>query len=267
MRRGGIFVGVLGVALLLPLASAEGREEPKLIEEFLTAEPCYVEAKGELQLGSAFDYRKPAGDLRFPVLAEYGITDRIQAEVEASYLSVSGGATRNRGQGDLELGLHYALRPEVEEVAVTLGAGVSLPTGEASKGLGTGETGVELLGIAGLRLGAAELHVAGMLEFEHEVEPALNAAAVYPLADFRFTLESNLLRGGQRTRIGEQDLTDVPEQPGSENLWLVVTPGLFHRPRQEIEYGIGLPIGLTRAAPDWGVIGRVTIELDVLGRE
>jgi hypothetical protein len=44
---------------------------------------------------------------------------------------------------------------------------------------------------------------------------------------------------------------------------VVVTPGLFHRPSPKLEYGIGVPIGLTKTAPECGVIGRLTIEFEI----
>jgi hypothetical protein len=264
MNWRGVFLGVVGVTSMCSIAAAEAeRGKPKLIEEFLTAEPAYVESKGEFQLGAAIDYRRPARDWRAPVLVEFGITDRIEAEVEASYVSLPGAGSRHRGPGDVELGLHYALRPDVENVAVTLGADIGLPTGDEAKGLGSGQTDVEFLGIAGVKVGPAELHVAGMVEFDDEAEPALNAAVAYPRGDFRFTLEGNVLRGAEKTGFVEQDLVEEPgEDTDHENLVVVVTPGLFHRPSPEIEYGIGVPIGLTKAAPDWGIIARLTIEFE-----
>ena len=253
----GVVLCVVGVASLCPIAATGAeRERRALIEEFLTAEPSYVQLKGETEFSSAFDYRKPAGDWSVPILVEYGITDRIEAEIETSYLSISGDGSRNRGPGDVELGVHYALRPDVDKVAVTLGADVGLPTGDEVRGLGSGKAGVEFFAIAGLKRGRAELHVTGMLEVGEEVEPGLNAAAVYPHGDLRFTLEANVLPGALKT--GEEP----DEEKGNEDLWVVVTPGLFHRPSPEVEYGIGVPIGLTRAAPEWGIIGRMTIEFE-----
>jgi hypothetical protein len=267
MNWRGVFLCVVGVASFAPIATAEEeREKRALIEEFLTAEPSYVQLKGEIELSSALDYRRPAGNWGVPVLVEYGITDRIEAEVEASYLSVRGNGSRNRGPGDVELGLHYALRPDVDKVAVTLGADVGLATGDEAKGLGSGQSDVEFFGIAGMKLGRAELHVTGRLEVEEEeVQPAMNAAAVYPHGDLRFTLEANVLSGAERTKkwaVEQQVAEKLGKEKGSEDLWVVVTPGLFHRPSSEIEYGIGVPIGLTKAAPDWGIIARLTIEFE-----
>jgi hypothetical protein len=248
---------VVGVSSLCPIAAAGAEKEQRaLIEEFLTAEPCYVQLKGETEFSSAFDYRKPAGDWSVPILVEYGITDHIEAEVEARYLSVPGDGARSRGPGDVELGLHYALRPDLDKVAVTLGADVGLPTGDEARGLGSDQVGVEFFAIAGLKRGRAELHVTGMLEVGEEVEPGLNTAVVYPHGDLRFTLEANVLSGALKT--GEEP----DEEKGNEDLWVVVTPGLFHRPSPEIEYGIGVPLGLTKAAPEWGIIGRMTIEFE-----
>ncbi len=263
MRWPSAFLCVIGIACWGKAAAAGDRtEKPALIEEFLTTEPSYVQLAGELELSLAFDFRQPTEAWSAPLLVEYGITDRIEAEVEASYLSVHRDGSHSHGPDDVELGLHYALRPEVTEVAVTLGAELGLPTGDEARGLGSGRTEVGLLGSAGLALGRAELHVTGRLDIEDEVEPGLSAAAVLPRGAFRFTLEANALQGeGQ-----EPGRTADPGAPatlggetGGEGLWVVVTPGLFHRLGGEVEYGVGVPIGLTRAAPDWGVIARVTI--------
>jgi len=245
-----VLLCVLGIGALGPAASAEEAEAKQPpITRFLTAEACYLESKGEVEISSAFDYRRPGGDWTVPVTIEYGITDRIEAEIEASYASVLGGGTRHRGPRDVELGLSYALRPDVSLVALTLGVGVRLPTGDETRGLGSGETDVEFSGILGLGLGRAELHLTGMLDVGDETEPALNAAAVVPQGNLRFTLEANLRR---TEAAGGGEENDDP--------WIVATPGLFHRPTPEIEYGFGVPIGLTGSAPDWGIIARTTIE-------
>lgn len=263
-----VFVWALGVAVLGPVAAAAAGEERRaLIEEFLTAEPSYVQRRGEFELSSAFDCRQPSGDWSVPVLVEYGITDRLEAELETGYVSVAGDGVRDHGLSDVELGLHYALRPEVADVAVTLGVDCGFPTGDDAKGLGSGRTEVEFFGIAGVSLGRAELHVTGRLALEEELELGLDAAAVCPRGDFRFVFEANALPGGGPTGGGslEPDAAAGMEEQGAaadEDLWVVMTPGLFHRPGPEIEYGVGVPIGLTRAAPDWGVIGRLTIEFD-----
>ena len=261
----GLFLCWVGVAAFAPIAAAEGGGEQRaMLEEFLTAEPSYVQSRGEFEVSAAYDYREPAGSWRLPVLVEYGITGRIEAEVEASYLSVPGDGSRDHGPGDVELGLHYALRPDVERVAVTLGANVGLPTGDEARGLGGGRTEVELFGTAGMRLGRAELHVTAMLAVEDETEPGLNAAAVYPHRDLRFALEAHVLRGSARSgeQIAVPDVaTETGGDTGDKELWLVLTPGLFHCPGAGVQYGIGVPIGLTGSAPDWGIIGRLTVEL------
>ena len=265
MKRRGILLGLVAVVVLGGAAPAGASGEKRaLLEEFLTAEPCYVQARGEFELSSALDYRRPGGGWRLPVLVEYGITDRLEAEVEAGWLSVPGVDGDVRGPGDLEVGLHYALRPDVATVALTLGADVGLPTGDEERGLGSGRADVELFGIAGLRLGRGELHVTGMLEVgEEEAEPALNAAAVLPAADFRFTLEANLSRGGAAAwPDGSPEDAAPADDAEEEDVSLVVTPGLFFRPGPEFELGIGVPVGLTEAAPDWGIVGRVTVELE-----
>ncbi len=72
-----------------------------------------------------------------------------------------------------------------------------------------------------------------------------------------------MLNASERLRAFEQDLPEEPgERKNEENLWVVVTPGVFHRPSAEVEYGVGVPIGLTRKAPDWGIIARLTFEFE-----
>jgi hypothetical protein len=264
MDRRFVLSCVLGIVTLGGVASAaEPRKDPALLEEFLTAEPCYVQSRGEFELSAAFDHRRPGDAWRLPVLVEYGITDRLSAEVEGSYVSLDVAGSRGRGPGDTELGLLYALRPDVSRVALTLGASIGLPTGDEDEGLGSGRSDLELLGIVGVPLGRGELHVTGMLEMgDEEAEPALNAAAVLPAGDLRFTLEGNLSRGGPSGWPDGAPADAAPADGDEEGACLVATPGLFYRPGPEFELGIGVPVGLTETAPDWGIVGRVTFELE-----
>ena len=247
-----------GFTILISSASTGSeREKPKLIEEFLTTEPSYVEPKGEVQVSSAFDYRRPAEDWRIPLSIQFGITDRVEAEVDAIYLSIPGDGSTNRGPGDMDPGLHYALRPDVEKVSLTVGVDVGLPTGNKAKDLGSGQVDVELFGITGMKVCQGELHVTGVLDVGDKVEPGLDIGLAYPLGGLRLTLETNVVVDPERP--GELAVS----QDKGENVWVIVTPGLFHRASPEIEYGIGVPIGLTRSSPDWGLIGRLTIEFEL----
>ena len=262
MNWPGFFLCSAGLASCCSIARAgEARDDRVTIEEFLTAEPTYVQRKGEIELSAAYDCRRPAGGWRVPLLVEYGITDRIEAEVEAGWLT-PGDDSRDAGFGDVELGLHYALRPEVERVAVTLGVDIGLPTADAARGPGGGRTEVEVSGIAGVRLGVVELHATGALAIEDEVEPRLDLAALVPRGDLRFTLEANVIRGaGSATESAPgPPLAEGIGGTADEGVWAAVTPGLFHFPRPGVEYGIGVPIGITRATPHWGILGRLTIE-------
>lgn len=201
---------------------------PDLVQELFEAETAYPQDAGAVQL--TMDARfGDAGTAR--LLAEYGITDRLQVSLASPYLQLEKG-----GEETMTVGVLYSLvnRP-------TLAASVSLeaviPTGGAESAVAW-----EPALIVARQVGMAQLHgsVAASLSSDRtELSPGLglilDAGRITP------TLELT-------ARLADGEPTD-----------LGLTPGIFVHLSRHLEVGIGVPVSLHGASrPD--VLALVTLE-------
>jgi hypothetical protein len=70
---------------------------------------------------------------------------------------------------------------------------------------------------------------------------------VWPIRRLFLVLEGNGETDGERTKY-------------------YVTPELVWKPGEHVELTLGVPVGVTRAAGDYGIIARVTIEFENVPR-
>jgi hypothetical protein len=243
--------------LALPAAHVAAQESeddsprvglPELIQEFALSETVYPQEKGETQITlSTLRLRNDDGRLRETGLkVEYGITKRLQIELEAPYVSLRpNGQSRQRGFGDTSLGLSYNLRPGGgRRTAVSLGFAVSLPTGNERKELGTGKTIFEPSVVLAQQVGKAQVHLSFGTELGGvEREYSYNLAAVYPMSrKFYPTLELNGFRAAD------------------EGNRVYLTPGAVYRIGKNAEVSVGIPVGLHTDGQKIGPVGKFTIE-------
>ena len=246
---------VAGLALLLAPPARGAERMPDLPEELAFTRSIDVQDEDEFQTSLS------ASHLRFPhersttVRAglEYGVTDRLQAIVEVPYaIRDPAGAHEVNGLEDLELGFRYALldfrtRPLALDVGLTLG----LPTGSWQKTLGAGDVSLEpnftlsrwlgrvngQLSFAWRRSGIGGGAEADDLEYD--------VALLYPWREWFLTFE-----GAGETKESETAYYAVPE--------------LVWKPRRHLELLVAVPVGLTAAAADYGVIAGITVEIERL---
>ena len=247
---------VAGLALLLAPPGRGAERMPGLPEELAITRSIDVQDEDEFQTSLS------ASHLRFPhersttVRAglEYGVTDRLQAIVEVPYaIRDPAGAHEVNGLEDLELGFRYALldfrtRPLALDVGLTLG----LPTGSRRKALGAGDVSLEPTFTLSRWLGRMN----GQLSFSWrrsgiggraEAEDGLeyDVALLYPWREWFLTFE-----GAGVTAASETAYYAVPE--------------LVWKPGKHLELLVAVPVGLTGAAADYGVIAGITVEIERL---
>ncbi len=85
----------------------------------------------------------------------YGLTDRLEADVDAPLLTIFNAATttpeRPFGIGDTNCGMKYNIREEqhgAQGFAIAVAAYIEVPTGDTSTSLGSGATDVWVYGVA-----------------------------------------------------------------------------------------------------------------------
>ncbi len=251
-----ILARVAGLALLLvpPARGAEGMAT--LPEELAVTESIVTQDEDELQTSLR------AGHLRFPrerstsVLAqlEYGVTDRLQAILAVPYgVRDPSDAGAVHGLEDVDLGFRYAVLDfRTRPLGLDLGLTVGLPTGSRRNDLGTGDVSLEPTFTLSRWLGP----VNGQLSFswrrsgiggraETEDEFKYNVALLYPWRQWFLTFE-----GAGETEESETTYYAIPE--------LVWKPGKY------LELLLAVPVGLTDAAADYGVIAGITVEIERL---
>lgn len=251
--RAGVAAFLLLPSLLAgPAAHGAGQGDDQLIQELFLGETPYPQRRDETQLtlGAVHLRTRPERLTTLSFGAEYGFTDRFQVEIEIPHLLRRSGAAAegeegNRsdasGFGDVSLGVLYAVVNERSRVlSVSLEAG--LPSGSRRKGLGEGRILVEPQIRAGLEIGGTWLFGALGAEFAgSERSFTYSAAVARPLpANFVGVLELSGFAGDERVAY--------------------LVPGLVWRAPFEAEFQLGVPIGLTREAADWGAVAKVVVE-------
>ncbi len=206
---------------------------------------------------------------------EYGLTDWLQIEFEAPYLhrrvDDDGDEQSETGWGDSEIGVSALLHREGAawwDATVSVSVEAMIPTGDYRKGLGADRTGWGLAIAASKCLDDVVIHLGAGMEWVNDAkeveigddpdnaetsdleEFACGAALVHRTTD---TLESIL----ELTAEFETERGDDGTEHETE---VYLTPGFRYALDDDVEIGLGLPIGLTDDAYDWGLFARIILE-------
>ncbi len=247
--------------------------EREWIQEFFLLETVYPQEKGEVQLTLTPQYSKESSNdaLLLPVTLEYGITDQWQIEASWDTYTYMGFADERDqdGIGDLEIGTKFTF-PEMKNLGLTAAIGfeLTLPIADVDKELTEGFRLYEPFFVFSKEVHPrVNIHLNASFSFldrakesdEEEKEEEINelevgVGSIFALTqNWRTTLELNLE-------------TNEIERAGKETA-LILTPGMIHSGPGTWEFGVGVPVGLTRDALDWGVVAMVTFEFGLFGEE
>ena len=283
---------LLALVVALPaLAQDDEPEEPDFF--FLTGGP-YTQKKHSPQIiwanqwfrdsSSATRTRDYIGGGR----AEWGFTDRLEFDFEFGALALkerTAGVTTlaEHGSDDLLFGVRYRLlREDSAPFTLTMGPQVIAPVASRRRGLGTGEVdyawdvsaakdwGGPVFVVASLNLGLtpnvsafpdgsgpefdlSSIEWASALGWRALERPGTDGAnhdihVLFELGGLR----ADDIDAGTRVRA-----TELQFSPG-------LRYGYLSRSSKLTEVGLAFPIGLSGAAPDWGVILQLQFELPSL---
>lgn len=302
-------LAILGSASLLlglnsiDLAGDIGKKE-KLDFLFLLEEG-YTQHQGELQINTGCEYAESKGAeleidedgeieekqqkkkiWRTPLGFEWGITDRLEAGIDMSfiferrdYTAITTGNQNTehvKSFEDMELGLRYLLLKESGRwPAITAGYAYQLPTGDHDKELGAQNSGHEV-GVAmskdlgrwvghfnlgfGIHPEETKLNEDGTRSRKLDLrEVSYGLASVYrATANTKLFLEL-LHKFEEEIELNERKSeTDLRILPGISYEFETGQEGHEH----EWELGLGFPIGVTNDAADWGAIFKIKYEFD-----
>lgn len=239
----------IAAAILVLLSAQDDRlpgDRPEEIEVLRTKTAYPVQAQ-ELEVDFVLstlqfeDDRFERTETSLNLELTMGFNDWLTAEVEFPYLMLDESpGDSNSSFGDVQLELKAALRPDLLPVDGALGARVSIPTGDEEAGAADG-TVLNLFAAFGHRLDWLGLHAHPYVELEanKRVRYGLNVAAqARPWETPLFVYV------GLNTRMKAGGDAEASLVPGAIYRW----------PGKKTELGVGVPLGITDDAEDWGLI-------------
>jgi len=207
-------------------------------------------AAGEGYVSGDFDFLKFTGstkEYRYQIQGQYGFTDQIAGGVYVPGVTAQIGTTYS-GLGDITLYGQYKMdqfiNPQVVDLSFQLD--MVLPTGNRTELRDTGKFGIRPLALVYKGFGQ---HGPGIL-------------GAYGLFGFTVTTNSDvrvaLAATYQIDRI--TGILEFYDQTGSHTggPQVLVTPGFSYRGLSPWEITVGVPIGLNKGSPDWGVDFKLT---------
>ena len=161
-------------------------ERPTVATHAYTVAPGWVEVEAGVQRqqdGALADR------LAVPLVVKIGLGERVQLGVAPAWQRENEGGRAQSGMTDFLVGIKWRVLDEVPAIGTfAIQGAVSLPTGSADSGRGSGKAAVNVLLISSHRIGPASLDVnAGYTRLggESDVSPrnstVLTAAAALPL--------------------------------------------------------------------------------------
>lgn len=229
------------LGLLLGLALQEEIEQ-------IRVKTAYVLDPGEVELdvvGSFLRFEE-GEETELLLEVEAGVTDWLLAEIEIPYLFLNPEEGRGeRGIGDVELELKAKIPGAWNGIELALGVEVSFLSGDEDEGLGAPDTEIGAFAALSRRFEVFLLHLELGAEAAEEVRAEYKAAAGVDVRPWGRPFSFLLALNGEIER-------------GESPAWAIV-PG-FEIRFDEIQGGVGIPLGLSEEAEDWGVLVDVELE-------
>jgi hypothetical protein len=228
---------------LILLASASFAAE--LPDEFAITDSIVMTDADEFYISPTVSYFPLPDKQPLTIATElsYGFTDRLQMRVEVPYEFVHS----NNGFGDVETSVRDAIVDyRNHPFGLDAGLGVVTPTGNRHRDLGEGRWAAAPFFTATQWFGPvhAQLNFAWQRAVDHAGNDfEYNVALVYPIRQWFVVVEANGETEGGHTKD-------------------YVTPELVWKVTEHFELRLAVPVGVTHAAGDYGVIGGCTVEFE-----
>lgn len=241
-----------GLVVLLAAFQDPGPwNRPEEIEQLRT-KTAYALPQGEVEVdlvGSFLRFEEDGlrlDESKILLEVEIGLTDWLMAEIEVPYIFLQpdpGPGTR--GWGDLELELKAAVPGDWQGIELAVGIDVSFLTGDQDKGLGSPHTELGAFAALSRRWDWLAAHLQAGVEVARGARP-----------EYRINLALDASPWGRDWSLMLALNGEI--EPGETPSWSLV-PG-FEVRLDELQIGVGFPLGISREAADWGVIVDLEIE-------
>jgi len=234
----------------------------QLLQDVFQTELVYPQEKNEFQFTVFPAYYQHSGyeQIQLPFLAEYGINNRWQLEIEWNtfqYRKIHPGSSVS-GTGDLEIGTKYSfMNIGNSDFHAAGGFEVGIPLGNEDKELGEG-------------LWEYEPYLLLAVDF-----PKLHNAQLFGQAGISFVQqrETEEPEGNELNLGGGFFIPFKPVIFSSELTWyhskeanqLFYTPGAVWTMNNGWETGLAFPLGLNRQTLNFGIMAMITFEFNIEG--
>lgn len=238
-------------------AQAE-RDQP--LQELFQTEVVYPQEKGAFQFMSAANFSRGNQKFSSDLTVEYGLTHAWQIDLQwESFVrkKTEDGLTL-RGSGDLRIGTKYSfLNIHGSHFHSAIGFELGLPAASANRGISEGKIEYEPYIIVARdfpRLSRLQLFSQLGLTLAHSITRStatadnhdgktveLNSGMFVPYGHARFTMEINWSKATKENS-------------------LYLTPGIIWKLPRNLEFGVGMPIGLSRDAESFRTIVKLVYE-------
>jgi len=208
-------------------------EMDEYLQEFFTEETVFSQDRNEIQFTLKPIFTKgEQRQLYVPLSVEYGLTDRLQIEVEVPYLISSlTERQRNRGMGNAEVGLMYNILKSYRPFSLSVGINKTLKTAGKHIREYDDEAGWEAYTVVARQLGSGQIH--GNLRTEiadRQIKFNYGMGCVFNFGRFNGTFEVT---------------TDKEE----ERIFYFA-PGLIWKQPNGLEFGMALSKSLDKYSDD-----------------
>jgi hypothetical protein len=241
-------LGLLGLTAGFDSAVAAQDERDQPLQEVFQTELVYPQEKGAFQLTSALTFARVNKKFSSELTVEYGLTRAWQVDLqwESFARRETDPGLVTRGSGDLRVGTKYSfMNIRGSNFHSAVGFELGLPASSAGKGISEGKIDYQPYVVVAKdfpRMSRLQLFSQLGITFSHSIiksglsdsnrtEKTLewNFGLFVPYRQVRFTTEMNWSRGTAENQ-------------------LYLTPGIVWKLPANLEFGIGVPIGLSRDA-------------------
>jgi hypothetical protein len=191
-------------ASLFSFAACVAQSDPEMeefLEEFFNSETVFSQEKKEFQFTVKPQFaRSEMRKLTIPLSIEYGITDRLQVEIEVPYVISSVSKKRSvRGVGNAQIGILYNIMNTNRVVSLSVGVEKSLHTSGKYIDAYEEEPTWEAFTVLARQFGIAQVHTNVAAELsDGEMAFHYAMATVFNLGRYKATFEVNSEKNEKR---------------------------------------------------------------------
>lgn len=225
----------------------------------LVTEDTGTQGRGKYQLEVQFERgRDVEGDTTeksssLATVLAYGFHERADLMLTLPYervrTTVDGDTSAERGHGDVAADVKWRFYEE-GKLGVALKSGITLPTGDENRGLGTGKSNASALLIASIDLEPVELHVTGGYIGNRNVADEktrirhLSVGGLFSVGDFKLVAD-----------IGRY--TTVDRSLDKSSVFGIL--GTIWSPNDDVDLDVGVKWGLSDPETDRALLAGVTL--------